>query len=179
MSNSFADQFLKAGLVDEKKAKKANKAKQRQQKLERHGNVEKQDEVRSRVKQATAEQVARDRDLNRARHDAAQRKALQDQIRHLIDKHRIVAKSDEITYNFTHDGKVKSIHVDETTRTQLTRGKLAIVALEGKYETVPIEVADKIAERDAVCVVVHNDTVRDDDPNDPYADYQVPDDLMW
>lgn len=179
MSNSLADQLQKAGLVDEKMAKKAKKAKQRQQKLERHGNAEKQDEVRLRVKQEAAKEAARDRELNRARHETAQRKALREQIKHLIEKNRIVSKSDEIAYNFTHEGKVKHIHVDERTHTQMTRGKLAIVVLDGKYEMVPAEVADKVAERNPACVVTRNDAVEDVDPNDPYADYQVPDDLIW
>lgn len=179
MSNSLADQLLKAGVVDQKKAKKAKKAKHRQQRLERHGNVEKSDEARLRVKQADADRAARDRDLNRAKQEDAERKDRLEQIRHIVEENRIVLDSDELTFNFTHSGKIKRIYLDQYTHSQLVQGKLAIAVVDGKYDVVPIDVAEKITQRDAACVV---DSKHDDehvDLDDPYAEFKVPDDLIW
>jgi len=45
-------------------------------------------------------------------------------------------------------------------------------------ELVPRVIADKIAERDA-SLVVQVKKAAEVDPDDPYAAYQIPDDLMW
>ncbi len=60
-------------------------------------------------------------------------------------------------------------------------GRLAIVKLDENYEAVSSEVAEKISLRDAASVIVLNEQNINtkDDSEDPYADYQVPDDLMW
>ena len=47
MSLSLRNQLLKAGLVNEKQAKQAVKQKQKQQRLEKKGQVEKDDSARS------------------------------------------------------------------------------------------------------------------------------------
>ena len=52
------------------------------------------------------------------------------------------------------------------------------------YELVPAPVAAKIAMRDAALVVVLNQAQaktndQTADEEDPYANYQIPDDLMW
>jgi len=58
-------------------------------------------------------------------------------------------------------------------------GRLVIVCLGGTTELVPRVIADKIAERDASLVVRVNKTSAAIDADDPYAAFQVPDDLMW
>jgi uncharacterized protein YaiL (DUF2058 family) len=54
-----------------------------------------------------------------------------------------------------------------------------IVGLNGSYELVPRVIADKIAERDASLVVRVNKTTTEVEGDDPYAAFQIPDDLMW
>jgi uncharacterized protein YaiL (DUF2058 family) len=44
---------------------------------------------------------------------------------------------------------------------------------------VPKVIADKIAERDPSLVVRVTKTRSEPDADDPYAAFQVPDDLMW
>jgi hypothetical protein len=60
--------------------------------------------------------------------------------------------------------------------------------LGGSYELLPSQAAEKIMQRDAQVIVLlnRNDSVGMDesgdesgDEDDPYADYQIPDDLMW
>lgn len=51
---------------------------------------------------------------------------------------------------------------------------------EGSYELIPRDAALKIKERDPQRIILLNEPKSQDvDPDDPYAAYQVPDDLMW
>ena len=54
-----------------------------------------------------------------------------------------------------------------------------IVCQGGTTELVPRVIADKIAERDPSLVVRVNKTGTGTAEDDPYAAFQVPDDLMW
>jgi uncharacterized protein YaiL (DUF2058 family) len=52
--------------------------------------------------------------------------------------------------------------------------------LGGEYELLPAAAAEKIMQRDAsVIVLLNRDERATVDEDDPYADYQIPDDLMW
>jgi len=53
------------------------------------------------------------------------------------------------------------------------------VHLEGRYDIVPTEVADKIRARDASCVVTLRAPASEVVEEDPYKEFPVPDDLMW
>jgi uncharacterized protein YaiL (DUF2058 family) len=65
-------------------------------------------------------------------------------------------------------------------REKLTQGQLAIVKLGREYEVVPADVAEKIRVRNEASVIVLNEpNVNVVNQEDPYADYQVPDDLTW
>lgn len=72
------------------------------------------------------------------------------------------------------------------THSQLVNGRLAIarLAIDSKgateYAVIPASVADKIAQRDAESIVLHSALSQEaQDEDDPYADFKVPDDLMW
>jgi hypothetical protein len=178
---SLQDQLLKAGLVDKKKAQKAQKVKHEQAKLKRKNKIETVDEARLAAQKAQAEKVERDRQLNLQRKQEAEQRAITAQIRQLIEMNRQEKGTGDITYNFTDGSKVTHIYVDERQQRQLGNGHLAIVRLDGHYEIVPSTVSEKIALRDESYLVYCNkgktETVVDED--DPYAEFQVPDDLMW
>ncbi len=178
---SLQDQLLKAGLVDKKKAQKATKAKHKQDKLKRKNKVETVDEARLAAEKAHAEKVERDRQLNLQRKQEAEQRAITAQIRQLIEMNRLEKNAGDISYNFTDGTKVTHIYVDETQQRQLGNGHLAIVRLDDQYELVPTNVSEKIAQRDESYLVYCNrgkdETVVDED--DPYAEFEVPDDLMW
>ena len=54
-----------------------------------------------------------------------------------------------------------------------------IICLSGAVELVPRIIADKIAERDPAIVVRVKQASTQVDEDDPYAAFQIPDDLMW
>jgi uncharacterized protein len=179
MSMSLRDQLLKAGLVNEKQAKQAGRQKQKQQRLEKKGQVEVDDSQRQAALQAQAEKLARDQELNRQQQEKAEQKARTAQIKQLIETSRLPKLTTDDYYNFVDDKKVKRISVNALMRTKLSAGSLGIVRHGGGYEVVTREVAVKIQERDPRRVVSLNDATEEVDENDPYAAYKIPDDLMW
>jgi len=179
MSLSLRDQLLKAGLVNEKQAKQAGKQQQKQQRLEKKGQVEVDDSQKQAALQAQAEKLARDQELNRQQQEKAEQKARTAQVKQLIEVSRLPKLTTEDYYNFVDEKKVKRLSVNALMRNKLSSGSLAIVRHGGSYEVVPREAALKIQERDPRRVVLLNTQTEAPDADDPYAAYQVPDDLMW
>ncbi|MDO9619922.1 MAG: DUF2058 domain-containing protein [Pseudomonas sp.] len=179
MALSLRDQLLKAGLVNEKQAKQAGKQQQKQQRLVHKGQVEKDESQKLAAQQAMAEKAARDQELNRQQQEKIEQKARAAQIKQLIEISRLPKLTTEDYYNFVDDKKVKRLSVNSLMRNKLSSGSLAIVRHGGGYEVIPREAALKIQERDAQRVVLLNTPTEAPDADDPYAAYQVPDDLMW
>lgn len=179
MSLSLRDQLLKAGLVNEKQAKQAAKQQQKQTRLEKKNQVEKDDTLRQAALQAQAEKAARDQELNRQQQEKVDQKARAAQIKQLIETSRLPKLTTEDYYNFVDEKKVKRLSVNAMMRDKLSRGSLAIVRHGGGYEVIPRDAALKIQERDPRRVVLLNTQVDEPDADDPYAAYKVPDDLMW
>jgi uncharacterized protein YaiL (DUF2058 family) len=176
---SLQDQLLKAGLADEKKAKTIRSEKRKQRKQQPKGAVQ-VNEAEVRARQAREEKAERDRQLNLERQQAAEKKAIQAQIRQLVESNRLDRSRGETSYQFVHDKKIKKIFVDDKMVDQLSRGRLAIVHVNDNYEILAEGVARKIMERDENAVVVLHDRNKDDvGEDDPYAGYEIPDDLMW
>ena len=93
---------------------------------------------------------------------------------------RIAQDAEGIAYQFNHASKVKTVYVNEKLRDALINGRAGIVNVESGYEIVPAEVARKIKDRDTGSVIVLNQPGQDEPAaDDPYAAYQIPDDLMW
>lgn len=176
---SLQDQLLKAGLIDNKKANKIKKSKHKQVKQQQKNKIEKPDEVKLAAQQAHAEKVDRDRQLNQQRKAEAERKAIAAQVRQLVEMNRQPRDEGDIAYSFT-DGKlVKRISVTDTQQKQLGNGRLCIIKLDEQYELIPTRVAEKIQLRDEHTQILSNQPTETPDEDDPYADFQVPDDLMW
>ncbi len=180
MGNSLFEQLRKSGLVDDKKVKQVKKEKYKQTKQQKGKKAKPLTESKRLAQQAQAEQVTRDRELNRQRKLAAEQVAQAAQIKQLIEMNRIDDSQGEIAFNFTDGNKVQRLYVTDKLHTQLVRGRLAVVKLGDGYELVPAGVAEKIKLRDPSCVLVCNVVDSDGtDEDDPYAEFQVPDDLMW
>ncbi len=107
-------------------------------------------------------------------------KAIKAQVKQLIEMNRLTDHDGDIKYNFTDGTLVKALYVDSLAQTQLSKGLLSIARFEDTYALIPSAVANKIAERDQEAII-QNNTVSDEALNedDPYADFVVPDDLMW
>jgi len=176
---SLQDQLLKAGIVDKKKAKKIKLAKHSQTRKQPKGHVQ-VDENKLQVEKALADRLAKDRAMNKEKQLIAEQKAIQAQIIQLIKSNAIDSQKGDIAYQFT-DGKlIAKIYVSELIQKQLSKGIVAIAKIDDHYEVVPAIIAEKICQRDSQVIVVQNDNIKSEiDEDDPYADYQIPDDLMW
>lgn len=180
MANALQDQLLKAGLADKNKANRINKQKYKQNKQKRNANEEIVDENLLLVKTKIAEKAERDRELNRLKEQKAQEKAIQAQIRQLIEMNKVAkGNADDIVFNFEHKKKIKRIYVNQDIHDHISRGLLAIVVLQGQYELVPKAVAEKISMRDKEVIILINETTDTEEMDDYYSDYEIPDDLMW
>jgi uncharacterized protein YaiL (DUF2058 family) len=183
MSLSLREQLLQAGLVTKKQVEKAEQqARAPQPKHQQHKKKESQPDPRALAAQkAQAEKAARDQELNRKKQEKAERNARWAQIRQLVAEHRIVrAEECELIFNFVDNNAVKRIYVTATLRDQITRGTLAIVRCDGKYELVPTAIGDRIREREIKAVVnMSAESQAAPAEDDPYAEHKVPDDLMW
>lgn len=179
MSLSLRDQLLKAGLVNQKQAKQVSKEKQKEQRLVHKGQAQADDTQKRAAQEAMAEKARRDQELNRQQQEKVEQKARAAQVKQLIEVSRLPKLTTEDYYNFVDDKKVKRISVNALVRNKLSSGSLAIVHHGGGYEIIPREAALKIQERDPRRVVLLNTPTEAPDADDPYAAYQVPDDLMW
>ncbi|KJF84824.1 DUF2058 family protein [Photobacterium phosphoreum] len=169
---SLQEQMLKAGLIDKKKLKKAGKTTKKSRTQAK--------EAKAAVEENRVSQLEKDKTLNRQRDEEAQQKAFISQVKQLIEMNRLDRNHGDIGYNFTDGTTVKKIYVDKIIQTQLVNGRLAIARYLDGYEVIPAAVADKIALRDQESIVLNNvvdESIVDED--DPYADFVIPDDLMW
>jgi uncharacterized protein YaiL (DUF2058 family) len=176
---SLQDQLLKAGLVDDKKAHRIKKNKQKQTRQKHKNKIEATDEAKMAAQQAQAEQVERDRQLNLQRKAKAERKAVAAQVRQLVSMNRQDRDGGELDYSFADGTLIKRIQVTEPQLKQLGNGRLCIIKMDGQYELIPTRVAEKIQQRDEGAIILSNPSTVEPDEDDPYADYKVPDDLMW
>lgn len=178
--NPLQAQLLKSGLTSEAKAKQVKAEKRKQDKLQRNNGVEIVDEVKLSAEQARQQQIERDRELNRQRKLLDEQKALAAQIKQITLLNKIQQDHNGVSYQFNHQNKVKTVYVAEKVREALVNGRAGIVQLSSGYEIVPAEIARKIQDRDQQAVVVLNQATQDlAAEDDPYAAFQIPDDLMW
>ncbi|MFT4676581.1 MAG: hypothetical protein ACJAX5_003209 [Patiriisocius sp.] len=178
---SLAEQLKQAGLVTDKQLKKAQKNMYRQEMRVRHG-VE-VDESKLAAEKALANKQAKDKEENRQLQEKAQAKALQAQVRQLVDMNRQREKGD-VAYNFTEDKKVKKIYISAKNKKQINQGFLAIVKYDEDYQLVPEGVARKIMQRlpdgyGEVVIYLFEKVQVEVDEDDPYKDFPIPDDLDW
>ncbi|MBT1445486.1 DUF2058 family protein [Shewanella sp. JM162201] len=181
MANALQQQLLKAGLASKQKLKDVNTKKRR----DRKSNI---DDGSAALKESIAEQKARqaaeDKALNEQRFQEALAKG---QVRSLITEIKRLAISlperAEIKFNYTIGSKIHSVYINEKLQTQLLGGLLGIV----RYEDTSLLVPHKLAERVALLVPdwcgylwqATDAAPAASEEDDPYADYVIPDDLMW
>ncbi|WP_034912588.1 DUF2058 domain-containing protein [Erwinia sp. 9145] len=175
---TLQEQLLKAGLVTSKKMAKVQKTAKKSRVQTR--------EARAAVEENKKAQQERDKQLSEQQKQAALSKEYKAQVKQLIEMNRVVISKGNIDFNFTDNNLIKKIVVDKLTQTQLIGGRLAIARLvndnsgESEYAIIPASVADKIAQREANSIVLNSALSQEEqDEEDPYADFKVPDDLMW
>lgn len=180
MNNPFQEQLLKAGIVTKQQVQKAkqDKNKNRKQKRSKKDNII--DEKTLKAQQSEKDKADHDRELNKKKLQQARNKAISVEINQLIKSNKIDRSENcEIVYNFEHANKVKRIYINEEMKQKIINGKLGIARIEGRYELVPVSIAEKIQQRNENRIILFTEETKKTDDNDPYADYKIPDDLTW
>jgi uncharacterized protein YaiL (DUF2058 family) len=180
--NPLQAQLLKAGLA--KKGKVADAA--REQIKARHGKAPPSPtDIQQEAERTRAEKAERDRALAAGRKAQARIAELHAQARQIIEDKK-VPRAGESEYRFTADGAIRTLLVNDDLRRKLSSGALVIARLGDRYELLPRAAADKVRERDAGMIVL--DHGQDAGTGSPaassedeayYAQFQVPDDLVW
>jgi len=175
---TLQEQMLKAGLVTSKKVAKVQRTAKKSRVQAR--------EAREAVEENKKAQIERDKQLSEQQKQETLAKEYKAQVKQLIEMNRIIIAKGNIDFNFTDNNLIKKVVVDKLTQAQLISGRLAIARLviegnaECQYAIIPASVADKIAQRDANSIVLNSALSQEEqDEDDPYADFKVPDDLMW
>ncbi|EFP96656.1 nucleoprotein/polynucleotide-associated enzyme [Vibrio caribbeanicus ATCC BAA-2122] len=137
-------------------------------------------EVKEAVEENKRAQQEKDQVLSTEQKEKRLNKEIQAQVKQLIDMNRIAQNDGDIKYNFTDGTMVKSMYVEPLIQSQLAKGILSIARYEETYVIIPTSVAKKIMLRDNDTIIEQNSKVEDQvEEDDPYADFVVPDDLMW
>jgi hypothetical protein len=185
--SSLQEQLLKAGLTNKQKVKQANTEKRRKHKQQRSGAVVEAD-IQQQVKQSIAEQQAqkkaRDLAISEQKKQQLAAKELMLRIKQILQHHQITHTDGDIAYHYTDpQGKVKTLYVNEPTQKALMAGKLAVCGIDNTAYIVTQQAADKLYTLDqSVIWLKHDQTAKEkaeSNEDDPYAEFQIPDDLMW
>lgn len=179
MGNSLQEQLMKAGLVTKTQAQQAKKQARnsRQQKRKKQPAGEK-NEITQSVARAQAEKAAHDRELNRQAEAKREAKRLKAQLKQLMQENKLNDPSAEMPYNFPRGNQIKRLYVTEEQWRQLGSADLAIVGVGERHYLVPIAVSEK-ARTLAPNTFIYVAEQENLDEDDPYAEYKVPDDLIW
>ncbi|MEI8642146.1 DUF2058 domain-containing protein [Pseudoalteromonas sp. Hal099] len=176
---SLQDQLLQAGLTTSHKAKVAKSEKRKQQKSKKRATSNPSD-LQKHIQQTKLEQQKKAEELNQSRQEELKQREQVARVKQILEHHNQDSIRGERTFNFTYDNKVKGIDVNEKTQKALSGGRLAICVLEGQFYVLDDEPARKVAEVDEKYIVFHVEPEnKPKDEDDPYADFEVPDDLVW
>ena len=176
MSNSLRDQLVKAGLASKQQADAVN-AKARKKRKKPRGKSASD----IAAEKAAAEKRAKDRELSAALQAKQERAAIKGQIKVLIESAALKEYRGEEVFNYVLGSKIRQIFVNAEIHRGLSDDRIAITRLNGNTFLVPTETADKVLGLNPDWAVARPGKA-DDKPgaeDDPYADYQVPDDLNW
>ncbi|GAA5185581.1 DUF2058 domain-containing protein [Acinetobacter kookii] len=177
VKNALQAQLLKAGLVDNKKAKKLSKQAVHEQRTGQSNEAE----LKAKIAQDQQEKLARDQALDLEKKRLLQGKELKAAIVQMINQHKIKDTDGEMAYQFIDDNKVKKIYLNQQIYNALVAGSLIIAKETEGYAVLPKALAERINQKMEGFIIVNNSEKNEQttDEDDPYAAYVIPDDLMW
>jgi uncharacterized protein YaiL (DUF2058 family) len=180
--NPLQEQLLKAGLA--KKAKVAQAAREQNKDWHAKGPAD-ASEAQREAQRAREQKADKDRALAAERKAQARTAELGAQARQIIQDKKL-PRTGESEYRFSADGAIRTLLVDDDLRRKLASGVIVIARLGERYELLPRVAGDKVRERDASLIVLDHGQAADAarEPGNAeddayYAQFQVPDDLVW
>lgn len=178
---SLQEQLMKSGLINKQKAQQAQTEKRRNAKQKKKKGTLEVSEIQISVQEQKELQRRQDLEKNRQAQAELNARAAHGKLIQMIAQHCEKNYQGEIDYHFTYDKKVKRIAVNEKTQQGLIRGLLAICVLNEAFYLINKEAAAILTEIDpSVLVALHDkEEPLQAKEDDPYADFAIPDDLIW
>jgi uncharacterized protein YaiL (DUF2058 family) len=176
MAISLQDQLLKAGLASKKQANKAKAEKRKKKPKNTPVASEAQQQEQAQLQ---AEKREKDKQLNLQKEQQRELKASISQARQIIESNKVsIDKDAQIRHQFSHLNFVKTIFVDKQLQSQLFCGQLTVAFMDEQYYLIPTDQAHRVHSLQSDWIVeLPEKEILDED--DPYAGYEIPDDLMW
>ena len=180
--NPLQAQLLKAGLV--KKSQVSQVA--REQHVAHHAKATHapSDSQREAVR-VRAEKTERDRQLAAEHKAQARSNELRAQARQIIEDKKW-PRAGEVEYRFSTGDAIRTVLVNEDARKKLAAGVLVIAQQGERFELLPRVAADKVRERAPEWIVLDHGSSNEaaeagstSEDDAYYAQFKVPDDLMW
>ena len=177
VKNALQAQLLKAGLVDNKKAKKLSK----QAVHEKRTGDSTESEIKAKIEQDKQAKIAKDQAIEQEKKAILQEKELKASIMQMINQQKIRDTDGEVSYQFIDEAKIKKVYINQQIYNALVAGSLVIAKEAENYAFLPKALADRINAKMEGFIIVNNSEKNEDttDEEDPYAAYVIPDDLMW
>ena len=177
VKNALQAQLLKAGLVDNKKAKKLSKQAVHEQRTGQSDEAE----LKAKIAQDQQEKLEKDQALDLEKKRLLQGKELKAAIIQMINQHKIRDIDGEVSYQFIDERKKKKIYLNQQIYNALVSGSLVVAKESDSYAILPKALADRINDKMEGFIIVNNSEKNEQitDEEDPYAAYVIPDDLMW
>ena len=177
VKNALQAQLLKAGLVDNKKAKKLSK----QAVHEKRTGDSTEAEIKAKIEQDKQAKIAKDQAIEQEKKAILQEKELKASIIQMINQQKIRDTDGEVSYQFIDETKIKKVYINQQIYNALVAGSLVIAKEAESYAFLPKALADRINAKMEGFIIVNNSEKNEDttDEEDPYAAYVIPDDLMW
>lgn len=177
VKNALQAQLLKAGLVDNKKAKKLSKQAVHEQRTGQSDEAA----VKAKIAQDQQQKQARDQAIEQEKKAILHEKELKASILQMISQHKIRETDGDSSFQFIDDSKIKKVYINQQIYNALVTGSLVIAKESDSYAFLPKALADRINAKMEGFIIVNNSeqNLQTTDEDDPYAAYVIPDDLMW
>jgi len=169
MSDSLKDQLKALGLARVKpRPKPKQRPEPRPKKGEQEYSLEKAYALKRREEQKRADHARKKKQA-----EDRQRRLLNNEIRKIIQAHRLNRDDAEVTRNFIFRGRIRKLHVTPEQLTALNARKLGIAYLSGGYHLLASEHVEAVRLLSGEHVVDLSTEAEDD------GDHPVPDDITW
>ena len=181
MAGSLRDQLLKAGLVSNQQVRDSKRKSHKKRKQAGNKSGEGISLAQAYGQRSQQEKSERDRELNRQREEAKRRKEVKARLRQIIVGNALNDKTAEIARHFEYKGKIRKIYLTADQQKGLNAGRLGIAYFAGRYYLLDGERIATVGEVDqpSVALFISAEDSTDENEDQEYAQFKVPDDLMW
>lgn len=177
VKNALQAQLLKAGLVDNKKAKKLSKQAVHEQRTGQSNEAE----LKAKIEKDQQEKLAKDQALSLEKKRVLDEKTVQANVIQMISHHKIKDTDGDVSYQFIDESKIKKVYINQQIYNALVSGSLVVAKDHDRYAFLPKALAERINDKMEGFILINNseNNAEVTDEEDPYAAYVIPDDLMW